>query len=153
MPEHLTAAARRRHAITQARAEDALLVLSRAGEPITFAAVARQAKVSTDFLYNQPELREKINALRSQSRHRSVPVTQAGVLAQDPTSAAVRALSSQIKDLKRRHAEAIQELREALAAAHGENLELRRRLARSAGPEPGSCSKSATPPHSPPPGT
>ncbi len=68
MPEHLTAAARARHTETRARAEAALLALSNAGEPVTFAAVARRATVSTDFLYNQPDLRTKINDLRTSAR-------------------------------------------------------------------------------------
>lgn len=44
VPEHLTAAARARHTETRARADAALLALSNAGEPVTFAAVARRAK-------------------------------------------------------------------------------------------------------------
>lgn len=131
MPEHLTAAARARHTETRARAEAALLALSNAGEPVTFAAVARRAKVSTDFLYNQPDLRTKINDLRTQRPHRRTTPEQIAEPEQQSASSAVRALSAQLKDLKRRHAEEIGELRTALAVAHGENLALRRRLADS----------------------
>ncbi|WP_218681603.1 DUF6262 family protein [Rhodococcus qingshengii] len=131
MPEHLTAAARARHTETRARADAALLALSNAGEPVTFAAVARRAKVSTDFLYNQPDLRTKINDLRTQRPHRRTTPEQMTEPEQQSASSAVRALSAQLKDLKRRHAEEIGELRTALAVAHGENLALRRRLADS----------------------
>ncbi|MFD6517656.1 DUF6262 family protein [Rhodococcus sp. NPDC060176] len=69
-PNNRTAAARARHTETRARAEAALLALSNAGEPVTFAAVARRARVSTDFLYNQPDLRTKINDLHTRRSHR-----------------------------------------------------------------------------------
>lgn len=128
MPEHLAAAARQRHATTRARAEAALLALSGTGEQITFAAVARHAKVSTDFLYNQPDLRTKISDLRAQRPHRRSAPEQPATTEPLSASAAVRALSSQLKNLKRRHAEEIGELRKALAVAQGENLALRRRL-------------------------
>lgn len=131
MPEHLTAAARKRHTETRARADAALLALSNAGDPVTFAAVARRAKVSTDFLYNQPDLRTKINDLRTgRPHHRKTPEQMAEPERQSASSA-VRALSSQLKELKRRHAEEVGELRKALAVAHGENLALRRRFADS----------------------
>jgi hypothetical protein len=37
-------------------------------------------------------------------------------------------LTAQLGELRRRHREEIDDLRAALAAAHGENLELRRRV-------------------------
>lgn len=129
MPEHLTAAARQRHTETRARADAALLALSSTGEPVTFAAVARRAKVSTDFLYNQPDLRTKINDLRTRRPHRRSTPEQLPDPRQQSASSAVRALSSQIKELKRRHADEVGELRKALGVAQGENLALRRRLA------------------------
>lgn len=128
MPEHLTAAARARHTETRARAEAALLALSNAGEPVTFAGVARRARVSTVFLYNQPDLRTKINDLRTRRSHRRTAPEQMTEPGQQSASSAVRALSSQLKELKRRHAEEVGELRKALAVAHGENLALRRRF-------------------------
>lgn len=128
MPEHLAAAARRRHAVTRARAEEALRALSSAGDQITFAAVARHAKVSTDFLYNQPDLRTKINDLRTQRNGRGKASEQPGTQELPSASAAVRALSALLKELRRRHAEEVGELRKALAVAQGENLALRRRI-------------------------
>jgi len=128
VPEHLTAAARKRHTETRARADAALLALSNAGDPVTFAAVARRAKVSTDFLYNQPDLRTKINDLRTRRPHHRKTPEQMTEPEQQSASSAVRALSSQLKKLKRRHAEEVGELRKALAVAHGENLALRRRF-------------------------
>ena len=68
MPEHLRASVRRRHEQTLERATAALARLSAAGRPITFAAVARERHVSTDFLYRQPVLRLKIQQLRTTNR-------------------------------------------------------------------------------------
>lgn len=130
MPEHLAAAAQRRHTEARTRADAALQALSTAGEPITFAAVARRANVSTDFLYNQPDLRTKIDELRAQRPRRTAAGQRSEPAQPNSASAAVRALSSQLKDLKRRHAHEVGELRKALAVAQGENLALRRRLSR-----------------------
>jgi hypothetical protein len=57
MPQHLRDAARRRHGETTERATAASSRLSAAGKAISFASVAREADVSTDFLYRQPQLR------------------------------------------------------------------------------------------------
>jgi hypothetical protein len=43
------------------------------------------------------------------------------------TGKVVRALTQQLRDLKQRHHQEVTELRQALAQAHGELLELRRR--------------------------
>lgn len=123
MEHHLAKAAQQRHREALERAENALRELSSTGESITFAAVARRGQVSTDFLYNQPALRSKITELRQRPVRRNTPPDDG---AGESTSAAVRALSSQIKELKRRHALEINELRSALAVAQGENLKLRR---------------------------
>jgi hypothetical protein len=40
----------------------------------------------------------------------------------------IRTLTARLAELKRRHRDEISTLRQALEAAHGENLELRRRL-------------------------
>jgi hypothetical protein len=125
MPEHLRASVRRRHEQTLERATAALARLSAAGRPITFAAVARERHVSTDFLYRQPVLRLKIQQLRTTNRRmpEDLPAPTAS------PSAPVLALSSQLKDPKRRHHREVTELKNALAVAHGENLALRGRLA------------------------
>lgn len=127
MSEHLTRAARARHDDTMKRASAALLEMAKAGEPITFAAVARRAGVSTDFLYGTPALRSRITELRQQPFARNPSQPPADTAA---STTAIRALSAQLKEQRRRHREEIQAVQKALAAAHGENLELRRRLVR-----------------------
>jgi hypothetical protein len=128
MPQHLREAAQRRHQEATDRATTALDRLSAAGKAITFTSVAREADVSTDFLYRQPQLRQRIQQMRTpNNRHAN------GVAADDSApvaaSAPVRALSAQLKELRRRQRDEVATLRHALAVAQGENLALRRRLA------------------------
>ncbi|GGV49543.1 hypothetical protein GCM10010495_79180 [Kitasatospora herbaricolor] len=111
------------------RARTALAQIVGAGQPVSFTAVARVAGVSTDFLYRHPEIRSLIE--RHRAKGGRVPgVRQADAEAPSSTSAAVRALSARLSQQQRAHREEIARLRKALEAAHGENLELRRRLAR-----------------------
>ncbi|MFE4599491.1 hypothetical protein ACFRKE_01375 [Kitasatospora indigofera] len=112
------------------------LVAVAAFPAVAFLAAARVAVflpgvagVSTDFLYRHPEIRSLIE--RHRAKGGRVPgVRQADAEAPSSTSAAVRALSARLSQQQRAHREEIARLRKALEVAHGENLELRRRLAR-----------------------
>ncbi|HXA57733.1 MAG TPA: DUF6262 family protein [Streptosporangiaceae bacterium] len=76
---HLIAAARRRGELTRAKAVRAIRELHRAGTPVTFETVARQAGVSRSWLYAQPDLRAEIERLREATQQAvspSVPVAQ-----------------------------------------------------------------------------
>jgi hypothetical protein len=128
VPQHLRDAAHRRHQQATDRATSALARLSAAGASISFASVAREADVSTDFLYRQPQLRQRIQQMRTANGHQGKGVT-ADNNTPASASAPVRALSAQLKELRRRHRDEITALQQALAVAQGENLALRRRLA------------------------
>lgn len=128
MPQHLRDAAQRRHEETTERATAALARLSAAGKAITFASVAREADVSTDFLYRQPQLRQRIQQMRTSSSQGANSHVGDDDMALN-ASAPVRALSAQLKELRRRHHKEVTDLKEALAVAHGETLALRRKLA------------------------
>ena len=65
---HLAAAAARRAAATRERARAALQRLDRAGEAVTFTAVAAAANVSRSWLYRDPDLRAEITRLREAHR-------------------------------------------------------------------------------------
>jgi Family of unknown function (DUF6262) len=94
------------------------------GEPITFRGVARTAGCSIDFLYGNPELRQRIEHLRAQQQTKSpLPAIRT-----HSDSSVIRTLTGQLAELRHRHRDEIEQLKAALAAAHGENLELRRRL-------------------------
>jgi Family of unknown function (DUF6262) len=126
----LTAAAKAKSEKKTRDAEQAIRRMIKRGEPITFQAVQREASVSHAFLYNHPELRGRIEQLRNQGRPVKPKEPQP-----DSESILVAALSRQITDLKTQHRQQIQALRDALEQAHGENLNLRRELARR-GPTP-----------------
>lgn len=122
----LTTAARARSEAKTKATEQAIRALVKRGDPITFQAVQRQAGVSHAFLYNHPELRGRIERLREQGRPRSSSPT----VPADTESTLVLALTAQITTLKQQHRQEVQALRAALEQAHGENLDLRRELAR-----------------------
>lgn len=122
----LTAAAKAKSEAKTKAAEQAIRTLIKRGETITFQAVQREAGVSHAFLYKHPDLRGRIERLREQARPRSATPTAPP----DTESTLVLALTSQLNTLKQRHRQELQELRAALEQAHGENLDLRRELAR-----------------------
>lgn len=128
MPQHLRDAARRRHDDALRKASEAIAALARSGQQVTFASVAREAGVSTDFLYRQIQIRTRIEDLRTKAG-----IYEYSAAAVDETvqssSSAVRALSAKIKELQRRHRAELGALQHALAVAQGENLNLRRKIA------------------------
>jgi predicted RNase H-like nuclease (RuvC/YqgF family) len=128
-PDNLRAAAQRKREAAITRATAALEALERDGKPVTFRGLAKTAGVSVDFLYGSP-LRARIEKLRSE-RESAPPAPRSVELSDTATqSNVVRALIAQIGDLKRRHRAETEHLQAALAAAQGENLELRRQLGR-----------------------
>jgi hypothetical protein len=128
MKPHLAAAAKARHDDATDRANRAITQLSSRRQAINFRSVAREAKVSTDFLYRSPKLRAAIMA------RRQLPYRQMAEPESPPTgSSAIRALSAKLKAEREAHQRDTAELRNALARAQGENLELRRRLERLGG--------------------
>lgn len=72
-------------------------------------------------------MRSKITSMRSSTVR--VPEPRPEAEATDSTSAAGRALAARAKDLTNRHRAEVAALEQALAAAHGEKLLLRRKLA------------------------
>ncbi|QIS23416.1 DUF6262 family protein [Nocardia terpenica] len=121
-------------------AEQAIRRLLKRGEPVTFQAVQREARVSHAFLYNHPNLRTRIERLRANARPPRTDTPPA-----DSENTLVQALSLQITELKKRHRAEVQALRNALEQAHGENLELRRELARRGNPTPRAGAKTIGP--------
>ena len=128
MSEQLREAAARRRLEAEARVTRALRAMSRNGEAVTFVAVARRAAVSTDFLYRHPTLRAQVVDLRRATSGRPSPNPPAPVPVGPDTSSAVRSLAAQLKELRARHHDEVARLQKAVAAAHGESLQLRRHL-------------------------
>lgn len=134
---NLEAAAARRHQAAVTRAEAGLRKLTRSGQQITFRGVARAAGVSLEFLYNHPELRSRIEHLRAQQQTTPAPARPApGPGTASQTSSVVRTLTAELTASRASHRAEVEQLRQALAAAHGENLLLRRRLGQTGQPSP-----------------
>lgn len=127
-PNNLRQAAARKSAAATTRAEQGLREMIRTGQPITFRGLAQTAGVSLDFLYRATEIRKRVEQLRSQQQTTApAPVERVDADTDHPSSV-VRTLTAQLAELRRRHRDEVKTLKHALEAAHGENLELRRRL-------------------------
>lgn len=123
----LSEATRRRTQTAQEAVQGALREARKSGAPVSFKGIAQSAGVSTDFIYDHPDLRSAVEALR-----RRRPMAPATAVVDGDLNAAesalIRRLGDQIVDLRRKHREEVGELRRALEAAHGELLALRREL-------------------------
>jgi hypothetical protein len=115
---HVIAAARRRAAATRKRAVAALHRMDKAGLPITFDSVSKQAQASRSWLYNQPDLPAEVERLRARqtppSPLRFVPDRQRA-----SDTSLLRRLESATERIRRLEEENVQ-LRESLALALGE---------------------------------
>lgn len=116
---HLIAAARHRTVATRRRAIAALRRMDKAGTPITVNAVAKEARVSRSWLYNQPDLRAEIERLRTRrnptATGRPVPDRQRA-----SNASLLQRLESAAERIRQLETEN-QQLREALALALGEH--------------------------------
>jgi hypothetical protein len=126
----LNAAAKAKSRAKTSAADQAIRTLVKRGEPITFQSVCREAGVSHAFLYGHQDLRRRIEHLRTQTQQGPAPRQRT-----ETPETVVLVLTNQIDQLKKQHRQEVQALRAALEQAHGENLELRRELARR-GPVP-----------------
>lgn len=134
-PGNLRQAARAKHDAALLRAEKGLKAVLSAQEPVTFEGVAAAGGVSKDFLYRTPELRARIIKLRAQqSPTRRTLITNKQTEPSDlDTSSIIRTLTAKLASERASHRKEIAELNQALAAAHGQILALKRHLP-SAGP-------------------
>ena len=90
--------------------------LDRSGHPITIAAVARAARVSRSWLYQQPDLRDTINRLRTATTGTT----------QSPSPVAQRATADSIR-------QRLDATRQEIRRLRAENATLRDQLARTLG--------------------
>jgi hypothetical protein len=125
-PDNLRRAAQAKHDAATARAEQGLRQMIRQGDIVTFRRLAQAAGVSLDFLYRHAEIRRRVEQLRDQQR--ATPLPGPDKPDPDQPSSIIRTLTRQLTDLKRLHREETAQLRQALEAAHGEIIDLRRRL-------------------------
>jgi hypothetical protein len=119
-PSCLADAAAHRALDAQARARGALAELDRAGEQITFAAVARRAHVSRQFLYSRDALRTEIAQLRTSPARTSPAISAHTRASENSLRTRLRAALDENQHLRVE----LTRLRGKLAVALGRNREL-----------------------------
>ena len=124
----LVEAAAKRTLDAERRVRGVLRQLDADGAAVSFAAVAKHARVSRAFLYAHAELRAEIEALRS--IHSAAPARLP--VRQHASDTSLRARLRAALDENQRQRDQIAALREELALAHGRvrELELDRRVGR-----------------------
>jgi hypothetical protein len=124
-PDPLAEAAARRHELVRARAVQALRELDRAGQPVTFARVAREAGISRSWLYTQPDISSHIRQLREKTDGAgSAGAVPAG---QQATEASLRARLAAALDRNKHLADENARIRRQLARAFGDQRSARTR--------------------------
>jgi hypothetical protein len=93
----LRAASARKHEEAEVKVDNAIRGLLRAGELITFQRVATVARVSTGWLYAQPDVKERITRLRGELADKPGPPAERATDASK--DAMVRALRQRVNTL------------------------------------------------------
>lgn len=114
----LRASAQKRHEEAVAHAEDAILQLYRQGKPISFPSVAQAAGVSVSWLYQNQEIKQRIQLLRQQQQEelRTQPTQAPSKELEASKDAVITALKQKIKELNTEN----RELRKQLEVAYGQ---------------------------------
>ncbi len=116
----MTAHAQKRKAQKRKGVEDAITVLLREQKPVNFNTVARAAQVSKAYLYSQPDLRERIEALRQQGVEQMVRerVTRSTGKTDASRDLVILAKDRRIKELEIENRKLQQQLKVALGKAY-----------------------------------
>nr|WTB34470.1 DUF6262 family protein [Streptomyces sp. NBC_00830] len=142
--QHVVDAARQRAVTTRSRAVAALRRMDAAGQPVSFDAVAREARVSRSWLYAQPDLRAEISRLRE--RRAPAPATPqipAQQRASDTSllrrleaaTARNRQLEDEVRELREQLARVLgQQRADAVVTPEGEKRKARSSSAKVIGP-------------------
>ncbi|HYU72942.1 MAG TPA: DUF6262 family protein [Ktedonobacteraceae bacterium] len=116
----MTAYAKSRKEHKRKGVEDAITALLREQKPINFHTLAKSALVSKAYLYSQPDLRERIEALRQQSVEQMV--RQRSVSPKSKTDASrdlvILAKDRRIKELEAANRKLQQQLKVALGKTY-----------------------------------
>lgn len=114
----LYAASEQKRQETLTATQKAIFRLQKEGKLITFKSVAREAGVSTSYLYKYSELKEKISKLREEQKHSRQRVVPA--MSNDSKSRIVQNLQRRIKELEQE----VSLLRQANESLAGRAFEL-----------------------------
>ncbi|EOQ12373.1 MULTISPECIES: DUF6262 family protein [Bacillus] len=114
--EHLKAIHASRKATTSQKVDKAIQRLVRANDPINFNSVASEAGVAKATLYNNRELRERIESLRQQQAEAPTPKQIKREIDENNKDAIIASLKRKIKKLE----EEKKQLREQLKVAYAD---------------------------------
>ena len=115
--EGLRQSAQRRRQAALQRTDEALRLLLRNGRPINFRTVSATAQVSTAWLYQQEEIKQRIRHLREQSTGRvALPLPPKERASDASKEAIISALRERVKGLTEEN----RELRQQLEVVYGE---------------------------------
>lgn len=117
----LRAASARKHEEAGLKVDSAIRGLLRAGESITFRRVASEARVSTGWLYGQPDVKEQITRLRGQSDGKvGRPAERASDASKEAIVHALRQRVGTLDAERRRLLARIEQLEERIEVLYGE---------------------------------
>lgn len=113
---HLAEHARGRHEQTLQRAQQTLTEMADAGQPVTIALLAKQARISRSWIYTQTALLDRIRQL--QQHHATIGAARETVTraSDDSLRQRLTLAHDRINQLRDEN----QQLRDALAHAHGQ---------------------------------
>ncbi|PGA70446.1 DUF6262 family protein [Bacillus pseudomycoides] len=114
--EHLKAIHASRKATTSQKVDKAIQRLVRANDPINFNSVASEAGVAKATLYNNRELRKRIESLRQQQAEAPMPKQIKREIDENNKDAIIASLKRKIKKLE----EEKKQLREQLKFAYAD---------------------------------
>lgn len=100
LKEHLKQVHKHRKVATTQKVDEAIKRLVRANEYINFNTVANEARVAKATLYNHPELRKRIEALRQQQSQTPTPKHVKREMNERNKDAVIDSLKRKIKKLE-----------------------------------------------------
>ena len=116
---HLQKVHQQRRQTTSNRLDDAIKRLITAQEPINFNSVSQESGVSKATLYNHPNIRERIERLRTQQEQSPTSKQLKRERTEDTKNALIESLRSRIKRLEVEN----KQLKEQLKAFHAKMYE------------------------------
>ena len=119
--EGLRAASARKHEEAERKVDNAIRGLLFTGEPITFRRVATVARVSSGWLYAQPDVKERITHLRGQPAAKAgPPAERASDASKDAIVRALRQRATTLDNERQQLLARVQQLEERIEVLYGE---------------------------------
>jgi Family of unknown function (DUF6262) len=112
--------AKRRAQETRERVDQAITMLVRERKPINFNTVAHSAKVTKSYLYTQPDVRARIEALRTSQRAANTPRSMSNGRTDASKEILLAAKDRRMRELEAENLRLKEDLKKALGRAYGQ---------------------------------